>query len=207
MARHRSSLFHTILALAVVASWGCSASMPGPTAPFSPNELESSSVAKWGPELAKVKSDTTQAPGPPVIVTGPPTTIADSVLTVRNPVYRDRETVLEAGCIKLRVPAGALAADAEIEMKVRPNGRGVELHIYPESLNHFLIPLELVTDLRTVSPAVRSEMGWFWVDESTGDWVLLEASAVDPQSGMLSAPLYHFSKYEVANRNLGKAGW
>lgn len=197
-----------LLALTLAALAGCSSSIPGPTAPMAPSGMESSSIAKWGPEMEKVKSDTTRVPGLPITVTtGPPILVTDSVLTVRNPVFRDRETTIEVGCIRLRVPAGAIAGDAEIEIKARPNGRGVELHIYPESMNHFQVPLELQTDLSSVSPAVREEMGWFWIDETTGDRVLLEESVVDPQTGRLSAPLHHFSKYEVANRNLGKAGW
>jgi len=193
-----------LLTLTLAAIAGCSSSIPGPTAPIAPSGVESNSIAKWGPELAKVKADTSVVP---VVLPGPPTTADDSLVTVRTLVSRDRETMIESGCIQLRVPAGAIAGDGEIVLKARPNGRGVELHIYPESLNGFQIPLELQTDLSRMSPSLREEMGWFWVDESTGDRVLLEASSVDPVTGRLTAPLQHFSKYEVGNRNLGKAGW
>lgn len=197
MHRHLRSTARTLLALAFAATWGCSSSFQAPTAPEGTTGSRSS-VARWLPEQGASAPDTSG---------GPTTTEADTIHTVISPVRGEAGAVLTAGGVQLRIPPGALSADATIMMKARPNGRGVELHIYPESLNHFLIPLELRTDLTGMSPSARAASGWFWIDDDSGDWLLLESSTVDPETGVLSAPLQHFSKYEVGNRNLGKAGW
>ncbi len=192
--RHLGSI---LLAASLAATWGCSSSLHGPTAPMS------AGVAPSDPLILELP-DTTGTTLPGGLGGISP---RDTVISVITAVSREQGTVLRAGCIELRVPAGAIDGDGVIELKARPNGRGVELHIHPESLNHFLIPLELRTDLNAMPPAARAQAGWFWVDESTGDWVLLESSTLDPETGVLRAPLQHFSKYEVGNRNLGKAGW
>ena len=197
MHRHMRSTARTLLALAFAATWGCSSSLQAPTAPGAGSSTRAS-VARWLPETGGAKPDSSGGPG---------TAADDTVHTILSPVRCGEGAVLNAGGIQLRIPPGALAGDATIQIKARANGRGVELHIFPESLNHFLLPVELRTDLSAMSPTVRAASGWFWIDEATGDWVLLESSSVDPETGVLSAPLEHFSKYEVGNRNLGKAGW
>lgn len=200
MNRPSKHLARTLLALSLATLWGCSSSLQAPTAP---SVTGTGSLAPSLPGLVGTLPDTS-AGGQTLPA---PTTPRDSAEVVISPVASDVGAVLRAGCLELRVPPGALAADATIEMKVRPNGRGVELHIYPESLNHFLVPLELTTDVSAMPEGVQSAAAWFWVDESNGDWVLIEASSVDRERGTLTAPLHHFSKYEVGNRNLGKAGW
>ncbi len=200
MHRHRKSLLRTLIALSALTLWGCSTSTL--SIPTAPESLERSSVAKWAPESEGIRADTTQGQTSTTLPTP-----RDTVISVIRPVAGELGAVLQAGCLQLRIPPGAIAGEATIEMKVRPNGRGVELHIYPESLNNFLIPIELRTDLSAMPTSARTNAGWFFVDEGTGDWLLLPESSVDPVTGVLSAPLHHFSKYEVGNRNLGKAGW
>ena len=77
----------------------------------------------------------------------------------------------------------------------------------PADRNGFSVPVVLTTDVSNVPASVRANLAFFWIDPATNDWVLIENSTVDPNTGRLSASLDHFSNYAVGNRNLSRAGW
>ena len=101
------------------------------------------------------------------------------------------------------IPAGAMAADAEIKIHSLPEP--VELPVGALGLDlspsqTFAAPVGLevhYTDawLASLGVADESKLGLFHVDPQTGEWALLADSAPDPANNRIFATASHFSKF------------
>ena len=146
---------------------------------------------------------------------GPGTGGSDSVVTstpldsvlVSQAVDGQNSCTMQAGRFMLDIPRGAIDGPATIKMATTTGGGRIDLHIVPEDRNQFAVPVILSLDLTHVSPAARADIGIFWIDPVSGDWVLVEGSTLDPRTHILSAPLSHFSSYVVGCKHVSKAGW
>lgn len=188
-----------IIALLAISVFGCAPDMMRPEGATSRSSV--------GMGTAFVPGDTVGVPAvepkDPLEVKSP----RDSTIEVSELVSSTRASIMNAGCMRLEIPAGAIRGDATIEMKAAASGRHVVLEIKPSNLNGFDIPVRLSTDCSGVQENILRNLAFFWIDPVTGDWVLVENSTVDMRTGEVSAELQHFSEYRIGNRNLGKAGW
>src|SRR5262249_33094077 len=108
---------------------------------------------------------------------------------------------------KVVIPAGALSGDATVSLGGSSNtSSSCQSEISPADKNHFTTPATLTADCHDISSSQLANMGIFWMNPSTGQWVLVSGSKVDLTSKTISAPLQHFSIYSVRSTD-GRAGW
>ena len=113
---------------------------------------------------------------------------------------------ISAGRMTVVIPPGALLGNATITVTQPDTAKLVtELHISPESLNHFMVPVTLTMrtgGLLSLDVLQNSRIEWF--NPTTGQWVAVPGSLVNVAGLSLQAPLWHFSTYRATG---GKAGW
>lgn len=188
-----------LLALSALMAIGCSRDPLRPLGDFSGTPARMGGTETVGDTLAlpvDFPLDTTHVVG-----------ARDSLITSTQTVDGVSDAVMRAGRVKLEIPRGAIRGAATIQMRASPNGKHVQLEILPADRNGFDVPVRLSATFAGAPAAVLEDLAFFWIDPATGDWVLVEGSAVDLVTGEVSAPLSHFSEYRIGNRFLGKAGW
>ncbi len=189
----------TLLALSALMAIGCSRDPLRPLGDFSGTPARMGGTETVGDTLAlpvDFPLDTTHVVG-----------ARDSLIISTQTVDGVSDAVMRAGRVKLEIPRGAIRGAATIQMRASPNGKHVQLEILPADRNGFDVPVRLSATFAGAPAAVLEDLAFFWIDPATGDWVLVEGSAVDLVTGEVSAPLSHFSEYRIGNRFLGKAGW
>ena len=114
--------------------------------------------------------------------------------------------VVTAGRVSVVIPPGAIAGTAIVTVTQPDTAQLVtELHVSPESLNHFRLPVLLVMHAGgLLSLPVLQDSRIEWFDPATGQWMPVPGSLVDLAGLSLQAPLWHFSTYRATG---GKAGW
>lgn len=114
--------------------------------------------------------------------------------------------VVTAGRMTVVIPPGAIAGTAVVTVTQPDTAQLVtELHVSPESLNHFCVPVQLVMragGLLSLPVLQGSRIEWY--DPMRGQWVPVPGSLVNLANMSLQAPLWHFSTYRATG---GKAGW
>lgn len=188
-----------LLALSAWMAIGCSRDPLRPLDGFSGTPANMRGIVAIGDTLALpvvFPLDTTQV-----------VNARDSLIINTRSVDGVSDAVMHAGRVKLDIPAGAIRGAATIQLRASPNGKHVLLEILPADRNGFDVPVRLSANFAGAPAAVLKDMAFFWIDPATGDWVLVEGSTVDLDTGEVSAPLRHFSEYRIGNRFLGKAGW
>ena len=86
-----------------------------------------------------------------------------------------------------------------------PNSTTCELSITPGDKNNFLTPVTLVYDMSAYPPELVSKCSLQWWDPVQQRWLRVAGSTVDLNKMTVSAPLAHFSTYQVAVE--GRASW
>ncbi len=193
-----------LAALIALSLFGCS---PGSLGPSSTATGPDPGRAPWGMGTISLLGDTL---GPTSVVSNDSNFVfvgRDSFTVVTQAVDGLSTSVLSSGCVRLDVPVGAIRGAATIQMKSSMNGRYVQLEILPADRNGFDVPVRLSTNCSGAPLAILENLAFFWIDPANGDWVLVDGSTVDLDTGEVSAPLKHFSEYRIGNRNLSKAGW
>lgn len=113
---------------------------------------------------------------------------------------------VSAGRMTVVIPPGALYGNATVTLTQPDTAQLVtELHISPESLNHFALPVILTmrtAGLLSLDVLQSSRIEWF--NPATSQWVPVPGSLVNVAGLSLQAPLWHFSTYRATG---GKAGW
>lgn len=111
--------------------------------------------------------------------------------------------VAQCGRIRVVVPPGAYYGNANITIYV-PDGTTLacDLSISPPSANGFNVPVRLEMDAAGTSEPGTLLVGYF--DPELGKWTRVPTSVDNPNTRMVSASLYHFSKYGCIP---GRAGW
>ncbi len=110
---------------------------------------------------------------------------------------------LTNGRWSVNVPPGAIDGSASIGIGVADAGSSnCQLEIYPVTMNHFSVPVQLSVSCPTVSSAELQSYVILLYNPQTGTWAPVAGSKVDLASKTVSAPLQHFSTYRV-----GRAGW
>jgi hypothetical protein len=113
---------------------------------------------------------------------------------------------ISAGRMTVVIPPGALRGNATVTVTQPDTAQLVtELHVSPESLNRFVLPVILT--MRTgslLSLDVLQSSRIEWLNPATGQWVPVPGSVANVAGLSLQAPLWHFSTYRATG---GKAGW
>lgn len=176
------------LAIALLASWGCSHS---PTAPFV-------SPVSDGPGFLRVASGAVGASSS----SGP----GGGAVTIDG----FRGGTVSNGRFQLRIPPGAFAGRATITITVPdPAVLRCQLTISPPVLNGFLVPVQLVADYSNSSgpgpggPA-PSDPTPLAFDGANRRWVVMPGSSVTSWNNTLTTPLPHLSDFGVAG---SRSGW
>jgi hypothetical protein len=207
MLRHTRILALVALVLVVGAGAGCGSMA---TAPIS---TSSSAVATTPPDDAPASSTTSAPANPSVAPTGLLTPIApilDGLLglliRVLN-VVGDLGGTLTNGRHRLDIPAHAISGNAKVVLGVRSfSSPDCAIEILPSDKNHFDVPVRLTIDCRLVPRDRLATYVILWYNPATNTWVPVPGSTVDLTNKTVSAPLSHFSRYQVGT-NDGKAGW
>jgi hypothetical protein len=105
------------------------------------------------------------------------------------------------------IPPAALRQKATVTVTQPDLSRmEVELHITPETANGFRLPVLLLADCNgVIAPKLISLSSIQYYNPQTAKWERVPGSTVNITGLSVQAPLFHFSKYRVANE--GKAGW
>ena len=104
------------------------------------------------------------------------------------------------------VPAGAFPGLGTITIRTASaNATICDLTILPASLNRFAAPVRLTAQFPPGTDVTRYVIRRF--DPTSNRWEVVPGSRVDPTRARVSAPLEHFSIYEVVEVLLGKSGW
>ena len=126
-----------------------------------------------------------------------------------EPVRQDSVTIdgavggtLWNGFVRLTVPPGAYAGSATIGYSMADAAAlRAELHIRPDSLNHFAQPVRLTFYCH--GTAIGLTPGVLWRDPAHSTWFGLTSSTYDAVGDSVSVGVRHFSTYAVG----GRAGW
>ena len=148
------------------------------------------------------------APGP----IAPTPILAPAMLdmqTVAVPVRVDSATIdgavggtISNGTVRIDVPGGAFAGTATIGFAMNDLATmQAEIHITPDSLNHFAKPVRLRFFCQGKSAGAAT--GVLWYEPARAKWYGLTASAYDSTSDEVSVDVRHFSIYAAG----GRAGW
>jgi hypothetical protein len=137
----------------------------------------------------------------------------DSVATTSDSLDSSQSIVgtlggeVKAGRFNVELPPFAIVGDATVSIHVDDaNVLRCELRITPASANGFARPVNLKIDCSGVPHVER--LGIVWLNEVSGEWEEVPGSQVDVTSGVVSAPLQHFSQYAVTEViRETKAGW
>src|SRR5688572_20021721 len=104
------------------------------------------------------------------------------------------------------VPGGAFAGLGTVTIRTaNPNATVCDLTILPASLNRFASPVKLTAQFPPGTDVSRYVIRRF--DPASNQWQVVPGSMVDPARARVSAPLDHFSIYDVVEVLLGKSGW
>jgi len=114
--------------------------------------------------------------------------------------------VVTAGKFSTVIPPLAFVGTASVTVTVPyPNSTTCELSITPGDKNNFLTPVTLVYDMSAYPPELVSKCSLQWWDPVQQRWLRVAGSTVDLNKMTVSAPLAHFSTYQVAVE--GRASW
>ena len=106
------------------------------------------------------------------------------------------------GMVRIDVPGGAFNGVATIGFAMSdPNTMQAEIHITPDSLNHFAKPVRLRFLCQGKSAGAAT--GVFWYEPTKAQWYGLTSSAYDSTNDEVSVDVRHFSRYGAG----GRAGW
>jgi hypothetical protein len=115
---------------------------------------------------------------------------------------------IQVGRFTVVVPAGAFVGTATIHVTVPdPNVVACELEISPASANGFTLPVDLRANCAGATNVDLAQCGTLWYDEANGVWRTVSGTAVDLEAQTVTASLWHFSTYGVADLLSGKASW
>lgn len=115
---------------------------------------------------------------------------------------------VQVGRFTVIVPAGAFAGTATIHVNIPdPNVVACELEISPAEANAFAIPVQLRADCQGATNVDLANCGTLWFDEENGVWRTVSGTIVDLENHTVTASLWHFSHYGVADLLQGKASW
>ena len=148
------------------------------------------------------------APGQ-ISATDYPAPVLLDVQAILEPVRQDSVTIdgavggtLYNGFVRITVPPGAYAGSATIGYSMAASGAlRAELHIRPDSLNHFSQPVRLTFYCH--GTAIGLTPGVLWRDPAHSTWFGLTSSTYDAVGDSVSVGIRHFSTYAVG----GRAGW
>jgi hypothetical protein len=106
------------------------------------------------------------------------------------------------GVVRIDVPGGAFNGIATIGFAMSdPNTMQAEIHITPDSLNHFAKPVRLRFLCQGKSAGAAT--GVFWFEPTKAQWYGLTSSVYDSTGDDVSVNVRHFSRYGAG----GRAGW
>ena len=207
MLRHTRFIALVALALVVGAGAGCGsmATAPIPTA--------SSAVAATPTDDAGAPPATNAMANPATTPNGllsPIASIVDGLVGLLVRVLNlvgDLGGTLSNGRFRLDIPAHAISGNAKVALGVRSfSSPDCAIEILPQDKNHFDVPVTLTVDCRLVPRDRLAGYVILWYNPTTNAWVPVPGSTVDLTNKTVSAPLTHFSRYQVGT-NDGKAGW
>lgn len=116
--------------------------------------------------------------------------------------------VVKLGRFTATVPAGAFRGNATIILTVpEPSAKICQLEITPNSNNTFAAPVILSAKVNDAGVDKKHRLAILYFDPVTETWTEVPGSSLDPDSGEVSAPLYHFSIYGVGDPLSGRSGW
>lgn len=188
LARLRAAAV-TVALFALVGCGGTTSSMTAP-APSGPTP---------GPADAPAPSTATGNAAPEMVTD---TTLARAVPMVAV-IDGSRGGRIENEHVRLDIPGGAFLGTATISVAFPdPRAFVVELHIEPETANHFVRPVELRLKCSGKSGTSTTPAAW-WMNPSDSLWYGLTDSQYDSGGGDVRVFLRHFSRYGAG----GKAGW
>ncbi len=194
-----------LTALALAGALGCSTL---PTAPRLTNRAASPQAAASGAASLALPAPLPTLTLPPGVAPSMDTTAtaSDSLESIKL-ITGDYGGEVKAGRFDVAMPAGCFLGSAVVSVRVDgSDAMKCELGITPASANGFAKPALLRADCSDVQHVER--MGIVWLNEATGAWEEVEGSTTDPATGIVSAPLLHFSHYAVAEViRESKAGW
>ena len=179
-----------LAALAIVATIGCGKLPLEPNASMQPDTYSA-------PVFAAVPRSGDALGASPV---GPQSGAADIDGAVGGEVTAGRFTVI--------VPAGAFVGTANISVLIPdPAVAACELEISPASANGFALPVLLRANCQGATNVDLANCGTLWFDEASNVWRTVSGTAVDLENQTVTASLWHFSTYGVADLLQGKASW
>ena len=113
---------------------------------------------------------------------------------------------VSAGDFKIVVPPLALTRTATITVTQPDPARPVvNLSISPPSANGFLLPVLLTANASRMDRSLLAVATISYLNPATGQWETVPGCTVSLLSLTVTAPLSHFSTYQVSSG--GKAGW
>ena len=202
-ARHRTAI---LAALALAGVLGCSTL---PTAPRHYADAASPAQSGVGSSPAGLTNpETLGASLTDVSPIGKDTTYSSGdTIVVQRMVKGDDGGKVKSGVFDVDLPPGAYFGDAMVSILVdRTSPMKCELHITPALANGFSKPVTLTVDCSRRPHLAR--LGIVWFNEVTRSWEEVDGCSVDTRTGLVSAPLQHFSTYAVTEViREGKAGW
>jgi hypothetical protein len=183
-----------LLAFAIATLAGCSQLPTAPVTSQQPAGVSSLSPDQGSTELPSVVPTTTTVdPG-----VQPPAAESSRWL---SPLLGGTVT---AGQFKVVVPPGALRQRALVTVRQpRLDQRLVQLEVSPASANGFLVPVLLIANCSDMDTKLLSLQTIWWWNPVAQHWEAVLGVQINLLGRTLTAPLWHFSTYQVG----GKAGW
>ena len=115
---------------------------------------------------------------------------------------------LRLGRFEVTVPAGAYKGRATITLKVNdPSAKECHVDISPANANKFAIPVTLTANVADAPKEKQEGLEILYFDQKHQVWTAVPGSQFDPATGVVTAPLYHFSIYGVGSVLEGRSGW
>ena len=129
-----------------------------------------------------------------------------TALTATQPILGTTGGQVRSGRWTVDIPGGAFPGQATITIRTaNANAAMCDLTILPATLNRFAVPVTLTAQFPPGTDVSRYVIRRF--DPASNRWEVVPGSRVDPTRACVSAPLEHFSIYDVVDVLLGKSGW
>lgn len=131
---------------------------------------------------------------------------ADQGLLFSSAVINGAEGgTVSAGRFTVTIPPGAYRGNATVTVTVpTPKSTVCQLDIFPRSANTFAAPVILTADCKDQNKDSLPDLVIATFDESSLSWKKVPGSQSDVFNAKVTAPLFHFSLYEIID---GRSGW